>query len=44
LPDRYLDHDKPEKMYAAAGLDAKSVVETALDLLGRDHAASPIRA
>jgi 1-deoxy-D-xylulose-5-phosphate synthase len=44
LPDRYLDHDKPEKMYAAAGLDAKSIVHKALDLLGRDHAASPIRA
>ncbi len=44
LPDRYLDHDKPEKMYAAARLDAKAITETAMDLLARDHAASPIRA
>ena len=44
LPDRYIDQDKPEKMYAEAGLDAKAIVEKALDLLGRDHAASPIRA
>ena len=44
LPDRFIDHDKPEKMYAAAALDAKAIVEKALDLLGRDHAASPIRA
>ena len=44
LPDRFIDHDKPEKMYAEAGLDAKAIVEKALALLGRDHAASPIRA
>ncbi|MBV1704418.1 MAG: 1-deoxy-D-xylulose-5-phosphate synthase, partial [Hyphomicrobiales bacterium] len=26
LPDRFQDHDKPERMYAAAGLDAKGIV------------------
>ena len=35
LPDAYLDHDKPERMYATAGLDAKSIVAKALDILGR---------
>ncbi len=28
LPDRYQDQDKPERMYADAGLDAKGIVET----------------
>jgi len=27
LPDTYQDHDKPEKMYAEAGLDAPSIVK-----------------
>ena len=35
LPDTFIDHDKPEKMYAAAGLDAKGIVAKALDALGR---------
>ncbi|WP_283214985.1 transketolase C-terminal domain-containing protein, partial [Methylobacterium trifolii] len=26
LPDLYQDHDSPDKMYAAAGLDADSIV------------------
>ena len=26
LPDSYLDHDKPERMYAEAGLDAAGIV------------------
>jgi 1-deoxy-D-xylulose-5-phosphate synthase len=34
LPDRLLDHDKPEKQYAEAGLDANAIVRTALDALG----------
>ncbi|SEI04474.1 Transketolase, C-terminal domain, partial [Methylobacterium sp. 275MFSha3.1] len=33
LPDAYQDHDSPEKMYAEAGLDAKTIVKTALDTL-----------
>jgi 1-deoxy-D-xylulose-5-phosphate synthase len=34
LPDAFLDHDKPERMYAQAGLEAKSIVATALSALG----------
>jgi len=34
LPDRYQDHDKPDRMYAAAGLDAKGIVAKALSALG----------
>jgi 1-deoxy-D-xylulose-5-phosphate synthase len=34
LPDRLLDHDKPEKQYADAGLDARAIVRTARDALG----------
>ena len=35
LPDVFQDHDTPEKMYAAAGLDADGIVRTALTALGR---------
>ena len=35
LPDTYIDHDKPEKMYAAAGLDARGIVGKVLQTLGR---------
>ncbi len=34
LPDLYLEHDKPERMMAAAGLDAKGIVAKALSTLG----------
>jgi 1-deoxy-D-xylulose-5-phosphate synthase len=34
LPDKFLDHDKPDRMYAAAGLDAKGIVAKALAALG----------
>ncbi|MGU3593269.1 transketolase C-terminal domain-containing protein, partial [Methylobacterium brachiatum] len=33
LPDLYQDHDSPEKMYAEAGLDAATIVKTALATL-----------
>jgi 1-deoxy-D-xylulose-5-phosphate synthase len=36
LPDVFIDHDKPEKMYEKAGLDAAGVVATTLSALGRD--------
>jgi 1-deoxy-D-xylulose-5-phosphate synthase len=39
LPDRFIDHDTPERMYETAGLDAKSIVATALNALGRPEAA-----
>ena len=38
LPDRFIDQDTPERMYEAAGLDAKAIVAVALDALG--HAAN----
>jgi len=33
LPDRFIDHDKPDLMYKYAGLDAKSIEEKILDTL-----------
>ena len=38
LPDVYQDHDKPERMYAEAGLDAKGIVRKVMDILGSDGA------
>ena len=35
LPDEFLDHDKPEKLYARAGLDAQGLVAKALATLPR---------
>jgi 1-deoxy-D-xylulose-5-phosphate synthase len=35
LPDTFIDHDKPEKMYERAGLSAAGIVATALSALGR---------
>ena len=35
LPDVFLDHDKPERMYADAGLDAAGIVATVFAALGR---------
>ena len=32
LPDLYLDHDKPDRMYAEARLDAKAIVDTVTPL------------
>ena len=40
LPDRFIDQDAPDKMYEAAGLDAKAIVQTALNALGRESEAS----
>jgi 1-deoxy-D-xylulose-5-phosphate synthase len=35
LPDVFIDHDKPEKLYAQAGLDAKGIVKKVLETLGQ---------
>jgi len=35
LPDVYLEQDKPERMYAKAGLDAKGIVRKVMETLGR---------
>ncbi|MDP1597602.1 1-deoxy-D-xylulose-5-phosphate synthase [Phenylobacterium sp.] len=37
LPDIFQDHDKPEIMYADAGLDAEGIVHGALSALGVDN-------
>ena len=48
LPDVFIDHDKPEVMYAKAGLDAAGIVAAVFAALGRDarglHVAGPLRA
>ncbi|WP_118857475.1 1-deoxy-D-xylulose-5-phosphate synthase [Sphingomonas mesophila] len=36
LPDRFQDHDKPEKQYDEAGLNAPHIVETVLKALRRN--------
>ena len=33
LPDRFIDHDKPELMYKYAGLDSISIENKILDTL-----------
>jgi 1-deoxy-D-xylulose-5-phosphate synthase len=33
LPDRFLDHDKPDRMYAQAGLDAAAIVAKVSELI-----------
>jgi 1-deoxy-D-xylulose-5-phosphate synthase len=40
LPDRFIDHDAPEKQYDQAGLNARQIVATALAALGRPEQAS----
>jgi 1-deoxy-D-xylulose-5-phosphate synthase len=44
LPDIFQDQDKPEAMYAAAGLDAEGIARTALAALGSQRVASGRRA
>ena len=44
LPDIFQDHDKPEAMYAAAGLDAEGIVRAALTALGAETVARARRA
>jgi 1-deoxy-D-xylulose-5-phosphate synthase len=44
LPDIFQDHDKPDLMYAEAGLDADGIVRSALQALGADRAVKGIRA
>ncbi|MEQ1672556.1 MAG: transketolase C-terminal domain-containing protein, partial [Hyphomicrobium sp.] len=37
LPDTFIDHDKPELMYARAGLNADGIVGAVFSALGREH-------
>jgi 1-deoxy-D-xylulose-5-phosphate synthase len=36
LPDTYIDHDKPDRMYAQAGLDAAGIVAKVFEALGQE--------
>ena len=38
LPDRFIEHDTPQRQYADAGLDAEAIVATALAALGQASA------
>ena len=38
LPDVFLDQDSPNAMYAKAGLDAKGIVKSVFEALGKDVA------
>ena len=42
LPDRFIDHGKPETMYAEAGLAAGGIVETVFAALGRARLAQEL--
>jgi 1-deoxy-D-xylulose-5-phosphate synthase len=44
LPDIYQEHDKPEKMYAEAGLDAAGIVAKVRAALGMPKAEQAVRA
>ncbi|MFA5952688.1 MAG: 1-deoxy-D-xylulose-5-phosphate synthase [Hyphomicrobium sp.] len=44
LPDEFLDHDTPAKLYERAGLSAPGIVSTVLAALGRDTVAAGSRA
>jgi 1-deoxy-D-xylulose-5-phosphate synthase len=44
LPDLFIDHDKPERMYAGAGLDAAGIVRRVFEILGRDAGSLKARA
>ncbi len=40
LPDTYIDHGKPDRMYAEAGLDAAGIIAQVLAALGKDTGAA----
>ncbi len=44
LPDQFIEHDKPEKLYVEAGLDAKGIVKKVLATLGQQHTARSLSA
>ena len=43
MPDHFYEHDKPEKLYANVGLDAKGIVKKVLDTLGQGETAPAVR-
>jgi 1-deoxy-D-xylulose-5-phosphate synthase len=44
LPDIFIDHDKPEKMYDAAGLNAAQIAASVMATLGRELKLPEVRA
>jgi 1-deoxy-D-xylulose-5-phosphate synthase len=42
LPDVFIDHDKPERMYERAGLAAPGIVSTVFAALGREQLAKEL--
>ncbi len=44
LPDYFIDHDKPNKMYEIAGLDADAIVKEVFKVLGTDFAQQSVMA
>jgi 1-deoxy-D-xylulose-5-phosphate synthase len=42
LPDVFQDHDKPDRLYAEAGLDARGIVAAALEALGAGQSATSL--
>jgi 1-deoxy-D-xylulose-5-phosphate synthase len=42
LPDTFIDHDKPDRMYERAGLNASGIVRTVMGALGRGVQANEI--
>ncbi|MFC5067466.1 1-deoxy-D-xylulose-5-phosphate synthase [Flaviflagellibacter deserti] len=44
LPDEYTDHDKPDRMYSNAGLDAKGIVSKVFEVLQKTPQAVKDRA
>ena len=43
LPDIFIDHDKPDVMYAQAGLDAKGIVAKVFEALGKTSVGDTVR-
>jgi len=44
LPDTFIDHDTPDRMYAKAGLDAAGIVAKVFEALGREGLTEKVRA
>ena len=43
LPDRFIDQDSPNAMYAQAGLYAKGIVAKVFEALGKDAAEETVK-
>ena len=42
MPDYFIEQNKPQAMYAEAGLDAASIVATVFAALGKDIGAAEV--